>query len=193
MKTRTAVLNSARALFHAKGYADTSMDDIIRASGVAKGNVYYHFKGKEAVALAALENYKEIVMKASFPDDGTPPLEQVLRGIDGTVERMGGEEGCRKGCFFGNLALEMSPNSEPLRKSLEEYFSEKERRIRSLLVRAKKEGAVPRHVDPALAAEMMLGLLEGAALLSKVKRSPKAVRDAARFLKAYLRGEVAGR
>jgi len=186
LKTRMAVLNAARAQFHARGYADTSMDDIIRASGVAKGNVYYHFKSKEAVALAALEHYKEFALRTAFPGDGVPPLEQVVRYIDGAVERMAGAEACRKGCFFGNLALEMSPYSEPLRKSLEDYFTKMERRARGLLGKAKKAGALPDHVDPAQAAGMMFGLLEGAILLGKVKRSPKEVRTAARFLKTYL-------
>lgn len=189
-KTRSAVVGAAAALFHSKGYGDTSMDDIIRACGVAKGNVYYHFKNKEAVALAALERHKSDYFTTTFPADaatGESPLEWLLKYIDGMAERMSAD-GCRKGCFFGNLALEMSPSSEPIRKSLEGYFTEVERRIAKLLSRAKRKGELPKQLDASRTAAMMLGLMEGALLLGKARRDPEGMRNAARFIKDYLRG-----
>lgn len=45
--TRQAVLDSARDLFVAKGFADTSIDDIAQGSRVSKGAVYHHFADKQ--------------------------------------------------------------------------------------------------------------------------------------------------
>ncbi|MDQ0464773.1 AcrR family transcriptional regulator [Caulobacter ginsengisoli] len=53
--TRGAILAAAGALFADAGFAATSVDDIARAAGVAKGAVYHHFPSKEAVFEAVFE------------------------------------------------------------------------------------------------------------------------------------------
>jgi len=47
--TRTAITRAAENLFAAQGFADTTVDQIAAAAGVAKGAVYHHFPAKEAV------------------------------------------------------------------------------------------------------------------------------------------------
>jgi AcrR family transcriptional regulator len=47
--TITAILNGARALFLAQGFANTSVDAIAFEAGVGKGAVYHHFASKEEV------------------------------------------------------------------------------------------------------------------------------------------------
>ena len=44
--TREAVLEAATRLMHLRGYQNTSLDDVLRESGVGKGNFYYHFRSK---------------------------------------------------------------------------------------------------------------------------------------------------
>ena len=53
--TSEAILNAARRLFGAQGFAATTMDDIADAAHVAKGAVYHHFKTKEAVFEAVFD------------------------------------------------------------------------------------------------------------------------------------------
>jgi len=40
---------------HLKGYQATTLDDVLRDSGVGKGNFYYHFKSKEDLGFAILD------------------------------------------------------------------------------------------------------------------------------------------
>ncbi|MBI3636228.1 MAG: helix-turn-helix transcriptional regulator, partial [Candidatus Rokubacteria bacterium] len=44
--TREAILGAARRLMHLRGYHGTSVDDVLRESGVGKGNFYHYFKSK---------------------------------------------------------------------------------------------------------------------------------------------------
>ncbi len=53
--TRGAILTAADRLFAEAGFAATSVDDIAKAAGVAKGAVYHHFPSKEAVFEAVFE------------------------------------------------------------------------------------------------------------------------------------------
>lgn len=62
--TREALVAAGRQLFGAKGYADTSLDDVVRAAGVTKGAVYHHFAGKEDLFLAVYRAVKEDLSRA---------------------------------------------------------------------------------------------------------------------------------
>jgi AcrR family transcriptional regulator len=53
--TRGAILTAAGSLFADAGFTATSVDDIARTAGVAKGAVYHHFPSKEAVFEAVFE------------------------------------------------------------------------------------------------------------------------------------------
>lgn len=53
--TRSLLIEVARENFTAHGYAGTSIDDVIRQAGVARGALYHHFSGKEALFRAVYE------------------------------------------------------------------------------------------------------------------------------------------
>jgi TetR/AcrR family transcriptional repressor of nem operon len=58
-KTRTSVVAAAEALILAKGYAGTTLDDILDATGLTKGAFFHHFDSKAELARAVLERYAE--------------------------------------------------------------------------------------------------------------------------------------
>lgn len=57
LQTRQKIAEEARALFGQKGYASTSIEDIVSATQISKGNIYYHFKNKEGLFLYLLEEW----------------------------------------------------------------------------------------------------------------------------------------
>jgi AcrR family transcriptional regulator len=59
--TRGLLIAVARKNFTEHGYAATSIDDIIQEAGVARGALYHHFSGKEALFRAVYENVEEEV------------------------------------------------------------------------------------------------------------------------------------
>ena len=54
-RTRERVIAAAAALVNRQGLSGTSVGDIIRATGVKKGNLYFHFTGKDEIGIAVLE------------------------------------------------------------------------------------------------------------------------------------------
>lgn len=71
--TRRGLLAAARKLFGKKGYAGTSVDEVVRAAGVTKGALYHHFRDKDSLFHAVVEQVKNDVTAAaaeSFFDDG---------------------------------------------------------------------------------------------------------------------------
>ncbi len=84
---------------------------------------------------------------------------------------------CYDGCMIGNLSLEMSNQSEPLRiqlaKILEDWSNSFERVIRE----GQSAGAFDRNLAPDKTARFILNLFQGAALRSKVERSERAAEE----------------
>ncbi|GIP37841.1 TetR family transcriptional regulator [Paenibacillus sp. J31TS4] len=56
---REFILDRAKEVFVQKGYAATSMEDLVHHSGVSKGSIYYHFDSKETLFIKLMERYLE--------------------------------------------------------------------------------------------------------------------------------------
>jgi AcrR family transcriptional regulator len=67
LRSRTQVLDAALALFSHQGYRATSMRDIAAKAGVSTGNVYHHFKDKEAIFRELLDQYWRAIADPAFP------------------------------------------------------------------------------------------------------------------------------
>ncbi len=63
--TRRALLDSARSLFGERGYAGTSVDEVVRHAGLTKGALYHHFRDKDDLFRAVLEEVKRDVTSAA--------------------------------------------------------------------------------------------------------------------------------
>lgn len=59
------ILDVAEELFTTKGYAETTINDILQKIGIAKGTFYYYFKSKEDVMDAIVERFIEIGVRAA--------------------------------------------------------------------------------------------------------------------------------
>ena len=71
---RDQILMAATAVFAEKGFAKTSMNDIVRASGLSKGGVYWHFKSKGELMTAIFVIYfsgQEAIMEVILNGSGT--------------------------------------------------------------------------------------------------------------------------
>ena len=66
-KSRAQVLDAALALFSHRGYGATSMREIAERAGVSTGNVYHHFKDKEAIFRTLLDTYWQALDDPDFP------------------------------------------------------------------------------------------------------------------------------
>ena len=82
--TRRGLIAAARQLFGEQGYAGTSVDEVVKAAGVTKGAMYHHFRDKDDLFRAVVEQVKvDVTARAaeSFFDDGDndDPLQRVHR------------------------------------------------------------------------------------------------------------------
>lgn len=71
---RTQIIEAAIACFIERGYANTSMSDIIKASGLSSGSIYSHFTGKEDIFISAVNERLDILKElyAALPEGAGP-------------------------------------------------------------------------------------------------------------------------
>jgi AcrR family transcriptional regulator len=82
--TRNLLLEVARKNFTEHGYAATSIDDVIQQAGVARGALYHHFPGKEALFRAVYEAVEgEVVARvmAAAAAQASSPFDAVRAGL----------------------------------------------------------------------------------------------------------------
>lgn len=86
-QTRESIINAAQELFIRKGYDQTSIEDIMRLTGISKGGLYYHFKSKEeimdAMLLALISPGLEKAQKIVTMKD--KPILERLTGLLGAM------------------------------------------------------------------------------------------------------------
>jgi TetR/AcrR family transcriptional repressor of nem operon len=187
--TRDQILDAAGRLIHLRGYHNTSLDDVLRESGVGKGNFYYYFKSKEGLGFAIIDRvvqgFLERTLEPAFADATADPIEQIHGFLDRLVENHR-KRNCVGGCPMGNLACELSDVHEGFRQRLAEIFEHWRVKVEGALERGRASGRLRADLNVAGAAGFVVASLEGAILMAKVTRDIAVMEKSVVELKQYL-------
>ena len=188
-QTHEAILEAAAELMHLKGYQATSLDDVLRESGVGKGNFYYHFKSKEDLGYAILDqaiaSFLGKTLEPCFSDGSMPRLAQI-RCFLGRVLAAQRQRNCVGGCALGNLASELSDVHEGFRARLSGVFSAWHARLEQALADAQADGSVGAGCRPEAVAQFIVASLEGAILMTKLTKDIAVMERCVEELERYL-------
>ena len=187
--TREAILVAASRLIHVHGYNHTSLDDVLRESGVGKGNFYYYFKSKEDLGYAILDqiigSFMERTLEPCFSDPEEQALSQIRCFLDRVLETQRARN-CVGGCPLGNLAAELSDVHEGFRARLASVFAAWRDRLTDVLRVAQSRGTVGRTCRPEAVADFLVASLEGAILLTKLTKDIAVMEQCVAEMKRYL-------
>ena len=147
-ETRRRILEVAAVAFADRGYAGTSVNDVLKASGVTKGGFYFHFPSKETLALATLRHKQEqwagVVMAAVLRRPG--PIEQ----LEAMVEAL-----CDPACrAISRLCTELGDEHPELRPQLSTQLTTWMDMVASIIRKGQDEGEIRPDVEPTVAAEI---------------------------------------
>src|SRR4051794_6656861 len=162
LDTRRRILLAAMELFGLKGYASTSVSDILSRSQANSGSLYHFFPGKQDVLVGVLEMYRDGI--------GEMLLEPAWRGVTDPIEAIFAllasyramlvESDCLYGCPIGSLALEIHEPDPAVRDLLADNFANWTKAIQACLDAAGDR--LPRNLDRRALAEFVLTTMEGA-------------------------------
>ena len=157
---RGPLVAAAAASLRRKGWAGTSVAEVLEAAGAPNGSLYHHFpSGKAGLAEAALDAAAARVddgLRAAFAASPSPAaaLDAWLGVLIAELRR-----DPRDGCPVGTPAIELAAHDDPLRAVADRAFA------RWTATLAEQLGG------DATTARLVLSLVEGALLLDRVARS----------------------
>jgi TetR/AcrR family transcriptional repressor of nem operon len=175
--TREHILKTSRKILVTQGFHNTSVSNIISATGVKKGNLYYYFASKEDLGLAVLEDAKEEFFL--FLDNslsGADPIAMIINSCQAIFNEQK-KNNFVGGCLFGNTALEMTDSNPEFASVIQEVFDRWAKKIETLLTTARETGNSSAKIPPALVAKTVVATVEGAIMMSRVSKRASDLRD----------------
>ncbi|MBI5584440.1 MAG: TetR/AcrR family transcriptional regulator [Deltaproteobacteria bacterium] len=189
IQTREMITLKSLQLFSVKGYFNTSIYDILAATGLTKGGLYGHFKSKEDIWYAVYDEAVRIWKERVFPGIRgiQDPLERIERVIDQDMRNYLGADVFEGGCFFLNSLVELSGQSSTMAKHILKGFMAFSRLIRSWFEEADRLGILRRSLNPKETANFIIISLNGAAALYAASRDKAIWEQTANQLRVYVR------
>lgn len=172
-----------------KGYANTSIEEICKESGVKRGNLYFHFKSKEELACAAVDDAAErnFPFFEAFMQDETDPLRRIELMVDGIMSYYE-SRGSKASCLFGNIAQEVGDSNRVLAEAVHGFFAAWIDLLAGLFEEAKTLGLVDKDLDGEAFGHLIVSSLEGILIIHKASHDPAAYTKTRKALKELLAG-----
>jgi TetR/AcrR family transcriptional regulator, transcriptional repressor for nem operon len=167
------VLVLAMNLFWQRGYSNTSMKDVVKATGVQPGSLYGTFGDKEKLFQQALSKYTQDFFRASMPRN-KPPLECIELWFEHLAEAMTNDPN-QKGCLIINTAMERDAHSPSTIAIIEDRLDEIESFFRQNLNQAKLSGDLSESFDADMTAKAMLGSVVAILAVTRMRRDAQTI------------------
>ncbi|PIW28249.1 MAG: TetR family transcriptional regulator [Rhodospirillales bacterium CG15_BIG_FIL_POST_REV_8_21_14_020_66_15] len=163
-----AALDKAMHLFWERGFAHTSMADLVRHTGVSRYGLYGTFGNKDEIYRRALMRYIEL-MKDEMQKDlrrpgaGRAELETYFRHITGVVTS---DEG-RKGCMVCNTAAELAPHDPEMAAHLKVLQENLRAMLEDVIANGQKAGDIRTDIAARDLAMLLFAMEQGMAALHR--------------------------
>jgi AcrR family transcriptional regulator len=179
--TRERILNAAESSVLEKGFAATSIDELIAAVGITKSGFFYHFKDKGELAKALLTRYVE--RENALFDDlfaradalNEDPLHGFLVGLKMLSELMGDLPAGHPGCLVASYCYQDRLFDKEVRELNTEAVLGWRKRFRARLDLIAQRYPPKIKVDLDDVADMLSVIADGGIILSKVVKDKDAL------------------
>ncbi|HBF42618.1 MAG TPA: hypothetical protein DDW42_03120 [Desulfobacteraceae bacterium] len=187
-QTRQNITKKALQVFSVKGYYNTSINDILEATGLTKGGLYGHFRSKEDIWYAVYEEAVRIWKGVVFNDmrDISNPIERIERVIENHLRDYLGADVFDGGCFFVNMLVEVSGQSEKMSRNILIGFVKFSKLLCSWFEEANEKCFLREGLNFKEIANFIIISLNGAATLYSASRDPNIWKETIIQLRFYI-------
>ncbi|MET7484787.1 ScbR family autoregulator-binding transcription factor [Streptomyces sp. NPDC005538] len=162
-RTRAHILQMAAELFAERGYATVTLQDVAERAEMTKGAVYFHYKNKEALAVAVVQEHyaRWPVLLEEVAARGLPPYEALVALLDRVAQAFRDEIVVQSGA---RLQIEQSL----IDADLPEPYVGWENYLVGLVEEIEKAGELRSGVTPRGAARVIVSAFFGMQHISDV-------------------------
>jgi TetR/AcrR family transcriptional regulator, transcriptional repressor for nem operon len=180
------ILAAVRDQFWRQGYAATSLDDLMRVTGLGKGSIYGAFGDKRNLFLAVLRVYAdERVAHAREALHSEKSAIERLRALFRMSDKRKRSPAPCPGCFLFNSTTELALHDAEVREISKRVYGAIEQLLIETAEQAKKDGDLPTEFDASELGRLLLAVTQGLTFLEKTgidSRDLLSIMDGARHL-----------
>ena len=145
-------LHTAIDLFWEKGYHDSSVDELVKRSGVAKYGLYGTFGTKRELFIKALsqfakDRHKDILSPVRKPNASLPDVHAFFKQLPKQVERITRENARRRGCLMCNTAIELGSRDAEIGDIVRSFFQDITNVMEQCLARGVAQGQLAKSTN----------------------------------------------
>ncbi len=168
------VADAAMRVFWQRGYAATSIQDLVDGTGLSRSSLYGTFENKQGLYRQALRRYQAL-MSANVQlvsSDGEPRelIRQLLMRVADDELR----DPLRRGCLAANAALEVAGHDDEVARLVAQHYRRMQQALEKLIQRGRESGQLRDGPAPRALARFYINTMQGLRVLSK--GSPAAQR-----------------
>ncbi|HYE55534.1 MAG TPA: TetR/AcrR family transcriptional regulator [Chitinophagaceae bacterium] len=186
-KTKQLIIEKSAPLFNKKGYAGTSMNDIMAATGLTKGGLYGNFDSKDEIAALAFEySYNklrtELVFKIKQQETSLEKLYAILHFYRNYTVNPSVEGGCP----LQNTAIDADDAYPFLKKKAKQALYEMLGGLEQIIENGIRYKELKATVNAKREAEIIYAQIEGAIMMAKVSDDVKLLNRILDNLRVYI-------
>lgn len=172
-RTRQHIIEEAAHLFNQRGYAGTSMQEIMAATGLTKGGIYGHFESKEEIALAAFEHasgkvLRELAKAMAAHHTATAQLEAILDFYKKYLI----SPPVAGGCPVLNTSVEADDTNPLLRAGVVKVLTKMQKALTNIVIQGQQLGEFKPTANAGQFAILFISMIEGGIMVSKAYGNP---------------------
>ena len=189
-ETKQEIVRKAAPLFNQKGYAGTSLSDLMDATGLQKGGIYRHFSGKEELAIEAFDYswQKAVTGRLEGVENLPDSVDRLKKMVDNFVDMRAGL--VPGGCPLMNTAIEADDGNTVLRNRARKALQSWIKRLSRIAAAGIHKHEIYSRIEPRKLSEWIIGSLEGALLISRLQKDSEPLHNARVNLHEYLERNV---
>ncbi|MBD0381977.1 TetR/AcrR family transcriptional regulator [Paenibacillus sedimenti] len=186
-KTKIHIIMKSAELFNQKGYAATTMQDIMDATGLTKGGLYRNFPSKDEIAIEAFKYAGEVLWGhfSTAIEGRQTATEKVLAMCDVYSDTVNNPP-MSGGCPFLNTAVESDHSFPVLRDYALGAYEQMSSFIQGILEQGVAVQEFQSDMDTESAASFIFSSIEGAIMASRLTRDNKHVHHAMKQIERWL-------
>ena len=186
VKTKQEIIEKSAPVFNVHGFAGTSMQMLVNATGYQMGGIYRHFDTKMDLAKAVFQYNYETLSKGNLELAASlNPQEQLLTIIE-NYKKMVINPQIAGGCPILNTVTEVDDTNEEFRLLAKSFVKEILTTIQNILEEGRRTGFFKKSINSRKEALYLFATFEGAILIGKLTKSAKPIFDIFETLRTYL-------
>lgn len=171
--TKLFIIEKAAPIFNKKGYAATSISDLLDATGLAKGGFYGNFKNKDEIALEAFDySFNKLRAALGFKIKRETTARGKLMAILDFYRNYTISPVTEGGCVLMNTAIDADDTMPFLKERAKQALKEMLASLKHIIETGIESREFTGKLNPVLEAELIFATIEGGIMMSKLTDSP---------------------